>query len=160
MFHYLGRVQAMIGQFTWHRNRSENLFLILHSPVASLTYIVRWDRWPLDHRFVPFGCGLVVYSALPHVFHPPTGVIRGVTYAWLEGTFKVLVGVGSWRSPRLGSQVMWQLMLQLCPVKTRNSNTWGEWVDSSRKLQLNTAIRLGSTTRYSNFHLFNISPPG
>jgi hypothetical protein len=27
------------------------------------SYIVRWDRWPTSHRFVPFGCGLVVNSA-------------------------------------------------------------------------------------------------
>ena len=31
--------------------------------LVQTSYIVRWDRWPPGHRFVPFGCGLVVNSA-------------------------------------------------------------------------------------------------
>jgi hypothetical protein len=31
--------------------------------LVQTSYIVRWDWWPTSHRFVPFGCGLVVNSA-------------------------------------------------------------------------------------------------
>jgi len=38
-------------------------YLVNVRTLVQTSYIVRWDRWPTSHRFVPFGCGLVVNSA-------------------------------------------------------------------------------------------------